>query len=251
VISQELWKERLYQSYVSSGQAGLDRTAAGAEALYRGREPYLRTLIRKFVPSDRQIRIVDLGAGNGASLHALKSAGYLNIRGVDISPEQIEEAHRAGIPEVTLEPIDSFLDRTESESIDVVLLFDVLEHLSRNALFTTLDQVYRVLKPGGRCIVHVPNAEGIYGMRIRYGDLTHEQAFTPRSLQQALTTIGFTAVACFEDRPTIHGAFSLIRALVWAIGTLPHRLLLTAETGRTQFILSQNLLAVAYKAANL
>ena len=250
MISQEMWKERLYQSYVSSGQAGLDRTAASAEALYRGREPYLRAIIRKCVPSDRQIRIVDLGAGNGAALRALKSAGYLNIHGVDISPEQIEEAHRAGISEATLGPIDSFLECAESESIDVVLLLDVLEHLSRSALFATLDQVYRVLKAGGRCIVHVPNAEGIYGMRIRYGDLTHEQAFTPQSLQQAFTTIGFSSVACFEDRPTIHGAFSLVRAVVWAVGTLPHRLLLTAETGRRQFILSQNLLAVAYKTVN-
>jgi cyclopropane fatty-acyl-phospholipid synthase-like methyltransferase len=55
---------------------------------------------------------------------------------------------------------------------------DVIEHLTRQELFDLLDSVYRVLAPGGVCLVHVPNAEGLYGMRIRYGDFTHELAFS-------------------------------------------------------------------------
>ena len=242
-----LWKDRLYQYYVSSGQAATAKEASSPASFFRPRAPHLRQVVTRFIPPDRRLKIVDLGCGPGASLYFLKLAGYTNISGVDISLEQIEQAHRLGLTEARQGQIDSFLAGTSPESIDIVLLFDVLEHLSREELFTTLDEVYRILRTGGRCIVHVPNAEGLYGMRIRYGDLTHELAFTPQALQQLFTTVGFRSVQTFEDKPRVHGILSGIRRAVWAVGTLPHRILLAAETGRTQFILSQNMLAVAKK----
>src|SRR4051794_6255172 len=101
-MAQEPWKERLYNSYVSSGQA---KANAGPDAVsnpFRLRGPYLRKIIRRFVPYDRQIRIVDLGCGHGACLYVLKSAGYVNVAGVDISPEQISRAHQLGVTEATL-----------------------------------------------------------------------------------------------------------------------------------------------------
>ena len=91
--------------------------------------------------------------------------------------------------------------------------------------------MFRILKPGGRCIAHVPNAEGLFGMRIRYGDMTHENAFTPKSAHQLFTTIGFEKVECHEDRPVIHNVKSLVRRIIWDVFTLVPRLLLTAETG--------------------
>jgi hypothetical protein len=84
-------------------------------------------------------------------------------------------------------------------------------------------------------------------MGIRYGDLTHEQAFTAASLHQAFISVGFKRVECFEDRPQVHGVFSLIRRLIWDIGTLWHRVLLMAESGSPNVILSQNMTAVAFK----
>ena len=194
---------------------------------------------------DRGLRIVDLGCGHGTLLHFLKQAGYTNVLGIDVSGEQIEQARRLGVNEARQGQLDAFLSDADPGSVDVVLMFDVLEHLRRQELFRTLDGVRRILRSKGWCIVHLPNAEGIYGMRIRYGDLTHEISFTPRSLQQLFATVGFSGVACFEDKPQVHGFSSALRRIVWEIGTFPHRLLLTAETGQTHFVLSQNMLAVA------
>ena len=110
-----------------------------------------------------------------------------------------------------------------------------------------LDEVYRILRTGGKCIAHVPNACGLYGMQVRYGDLTHEMAFTPQSARQVFSTVGFQYIQCFEDKPVIHGATSILRWLLWNLGTLPSRLLLAAETGGAAFILSQNMLITAVK----
>jgi predicted TPR repeat methyltransferase len=169
------------------------------------------------------------------------------VSGIDVSHEQIARAHALGLFEAERGAIDAFLGDAGTGSLDVVLLIDVLEHLTREELFSVLDQVARVLRPGGVCIAHVPNAEGLYGMRIRYGDLTHEQAFTAGSMSQAFRTVGFQTVAAFEDRPVVHGLRSLVRRALWEAGTLPHRVLLAAETGAWGAILSQNLVVRAVR----
>lgn len=238
------WKKRLYDAYVSSGQATGHVSSA---AIFDARAPSTKLVIARHIPRDKDACILDLGCGYGAFPHFLKQAGYRNIRGIDASVEQVELAHRLGIPEVKLGDLKSCLEQTDSASVDVVLLIDVLEHLAPQELFDTLDDVFRILKRGGRLIAHVPNAEGLFGMRIRYGDLTHELVFTPRSAQQLFTTIGFSKVECHEDRPIIHNLKSFVRRIIWDLFTLGSRLLLTAETGETRFVLSQNMLIVAAK----
>ena len=239
------WKAHLYQSYVSSGQVR-DSNAAAAEH-FRTQSTHLTSIIRRHFPADFKTPIVDIGCGHGAVLYFLRKAGYENARGVDISPEQTELAQRLGIPGVECGDAMAFLHNLADSSVGVVCLFDVMEHLTRAEAFSLANEVSRVLKADGLCIGHVPNAEGLFGMRIRYGDLTHEQAFTKKSMGQMFRSLGFRSVDCFEDKPATHGLKSLVRRVIWEAGTLPFRLLLTAETGTPGFILSQNLLFVARK----
>lgn len=239
------WKKRLYEKYVSSGQAGA--FTASAEETFRPRKAYIEKLISKYFPTDRDAEILDLGCGHGAFLYFLRKTGYTRISGVDTSAEQISKAHGFGITSAVCRPASEHIAGLANESIDRVLLFDILEHLERQELFDLLDEVYRVLRAGGVCLIHVPNGEGIFGMRIRFGDLTHVQAFTQNSARQLLTTVGFSQVQCFEEKPVVHGVVSLIRRVLWFLGTLNIRLLLAAETGFTKPILSENLLVRAIK----
>jgi SAM-dependent methyltransferase len=238
---------RLYNSYVSSGQAGHHDKSIKAEDLFRPRSAYIGHLIARYLPQTRDSRIVDLGCGHGAFLYFLSRAGYTRIEGVDTSPQQIEFARRLGIPQAEHGDIVEFLTRHGDSSLDAVLLMDVIEHLEPQELFDLLDSVNRVLVPGGICLVHVPNAEGLYGMRIRYGDFTHQLAFTAKSANQIFRTLGFSRVEAYEDKPVLHGAKSLVRRVLWDCLTLQHRLLLLAETGAGGAILSQNILIRATK----
>jgi 2-polyprenyl-3-methyl-5-hydroxy-6-metoxy-1,4-benzoquinol methylase len=249
-LSGKPWKSRLYDAYVSSGQAAARPTVAASHspaAVFAPFAPQVRHFIATYIPPDRGARIADLGCGDGAFLHFLLEAGYRHVSGIDVSDQQIARAHGLGLFEARRGDIDTFLASADDRSLDVILLIDVLEHLTREELFAVLDGVARVLSSGGVCIAHVPNAEGLYGMRVRYGDLTHEQAFTARSMSQAFATVGFQSTAAFEDRPVVHGVRSLVRRALWEVGTLPHRLLLAAETGTWGSILSQNLIVKAIR----
>jgi 2-polyprenyl-3-methyl-5-hydroxy-6-metoxy-1,4-benzoquinol methylase len=244
----ESWKPRLYEKYVSSGQAARGKTAGPtADETFREHAPQITAFINQHIPRDRSSVILDLGCGHGLFLYYLQKLGYTNASGIDGSKEQVELANALGVAQVTHGDIAAFLKARPQGSVDVVLFIDVLEHMVMPELFQILDDAYRVLRPCGICVAHVPNGEGIYGMRIRFGDLTHELSLTRSSAEQLFGVIGFTSVHCHEDRPTVHGIISLARRLIWELGTLPHRILLTAETGGRGFILSQNLLIVAKK----
>lgn len=239
------FKQQQYDNYVSSGQAGSFRPNRNGAERFGSKKPYLAQLISRHVTVDKGARLVDLGCGHGSMLYFLGQAGFTDVAGVDISLEQIELAHSIGITNASHGGIEDFLEK--ESAIDVVFLMDILEHFSIEQTDRLMRQVYSKLSPGGRVIIHVPNGEGLFGQRIRYGDLTHETCFTPKSMRQLLSPIGFEQIQSIEDRPVVRNLKSFMRSLVWTLGTLKSRILLAAETGETRFVLSQNMLVVASK----
>jgi SAM-dependent methyltransferase len=238
------WQSKLYGAYISTGQS----TASGEEAVETllSDHPHYEHIIRRHLPDDRSLRIADLACGHGALVFCLRALGYVHVEGIDVSPEQVALAHRRGLREVHAGDMMEFL-RGKDGVYDVIFLMDILEHLDKQAVMDLLEGAARALTRRGRLIVHVPNAEGMFGMRIRYGDFTHQTCFTPRSIRQVLLASGFRDVAAYEERPLVHGVKSLIRRMLWSSLVFRDRLLLLAETGTWGHILSQNMLVVAGK----
>lgn len=240
------YRERVSQGYVHAGpQVLAPETVRGFEP----RRPYLEKLIRDHFPSDRNASILDLGCGHGAIVYFARQAGYRDISGVDRLPEQVAAAKSLGIDGVGEGDLMETLHSLPDKSQDAVVTFDVIEHFTKAELLIFVDGVRRVLKPGGRWIINAPNAEGPSGARIRYGDYTHEQAFTRASLSQLLLASDFDRVDCFEDQPIPHGVRSAVRWLLWKLFRTYLRIYLAVETGDTgkDAVFSQNLLAVAVK----
>ncbi|WP_249157902.1 class I SAM-dependent methyltransferase [Bradyrhizobium jicamae] len=233
----------MYARYVSSGGFGAEPVT---EADLAPRLVIMRDLVRRFFPHDRNAAVLDLGCGNGVLLLAARQAGYLRLEGVDGSAEQVAIAHRLGIAGVEQGDLFGKLAEKEAGSLDVVVTYDVIEHLTKQDLLRLMAEVSRVLKAGGRWIIHAPNAESPFFGRIRYGDFTHEQAFTRQSLAAVLRAGGFARVACFEDAPVVHGTKSAIRLALWKLMRLGLRFFIAVETGETaDGIYSQNFLTVA------
>lgn len=240
------YRSRIYASYSSQRHEVLAPvTLAGLES----RGPHLRAMIRKHFPADRDAVVLDLGCGHGTIVEFAHRAGYRRVTGVDRSPEQVHQARRLGIEGVEEGDLFESIARAASNSVDVVICFDVIEHLTRDELVPLVDEVFRALKPGGRWLIHAPNAESPFFGRIRYGDLTHELAFTRTSIGQLLFSSGFGSVLCYEETPVVHGVLSAIRWVVWKLVRACLRLWLAAETGRLRepAIFSQNFLVAAFK----
>jgi 2-polyprenyl-3-methyl-5-hydroxy-6-metoxy-1,4-benzoquinol methylase len=240
------YRQRIYQHYLEAGA-----TAPEAEKLaeFQRRGPYLEKLIRDQFPTDKETAILDLGCGAGALEYFARQQGFSNITGIDRSPQQVAAARNLGLTGVREGDLLATLESLKSGSQGLVIAFDVLEHFHKDDALEFLDQVNRVLAPGGLVIIHTPNGASPFGGRAGYGDLTHETIFTRHSLGQLLTACGFSRIECFEDQPVIHGVASALRWLLWQVLRGGWRFYLAVETGSLDRdeIFSQNLLCVAVK----
>jgi SAM-dependent methyltransferase len=203
--------------------------------------------IRRAAITSQEAVILDLGCGYGRLLLTLKHLGYRNLNGVDVSDEQVRLAGELGLPCVVRDDALSYLQGIPEGEVDVVFALDVLEHIPKESLLDLVSAVYRVLKPGGRFLIHVPNGQAIFSGSIVYGDLTHQTAFTHRSMGQLLRVCGFDQISCFEDRPIVHGPISLFRNLAWRVIRLAFAFIYLVETSSSSILLSQNFMAMATK----
>ena len=242
----ETYRRRLYQHYLAAGAQG-----QGLEEVDRlgPRAAHLQNLIRQHFPPDKDAAILDVGCGHGAMLYFARQAGYHNTAGIDCSAAQVAEAGRRGITGIIEGDVLQVLDTFPAESQDVVIALDVIEHFTKDELLGCLDQIYRVLKTGGRLIIHAPNGASPFCGRIRYGDFTHELAVTAESMTQLCQVCGFAQISCYEDQPVPHGLKSGIRWLLWKVIRGLLRSYIAVETGvlDSGMIFSQNLFCVATK----
>src|SRR5438874_1011367 len=125
------YRDGIYKAYRTGRLAA---PFSNVDVEFEDRVHYLRRMIRRLIPADRRIDIVDLGCGSGAVLRALAQAGYRWLTGVDVSGEQ--SALAALIPGVKIhsEDLRAFLTSAPDAAFDVVIAFDVLEHFTREEL---------------------------------------------------------------------------------------------------------------------
>lgn len=241
------YRDRIYKHYVNVWN---EKEAPHSLADLAGRGPSMRFLINSFFPREKTSSILDLGCGHGALIYYAKLEGFFNIRGIDVSEQQVALAHELGITDVSSGNLIEALELSLQSSLDVVVTFDVIEHFTKDELVNIVDLIQLALKPGGRWIIHAPNGISPFGGAVRFGDFTHVQSFTPSSLQQLLCASGFGLCEFAESGPRVHGLRSAIRVVLWQGIRLLYKLILAAETGSFKIgqILTQNFYTVTYKA---
>lgn len=149
--------------------------------------------LRPFLPEDRTGKVLDIGCGFGFALLAARKAGFRDVEGVEISPEQAEVARKRGLDVSVVTDTTSWLAQRRDQ-YSTVLLLDVLEHVPVSDQIDLLRAIRGCLVKGGLLIVQVPNANSILAARWRYNDFTHHASFTEHSLYFALRSAGFDDV---------------------------------------------------------
>jgi SAM-dependent methyltransferase len=167
-------------------------------------------------------RLLVDGCGVGMYLHHL-SPHFADAVGLDIEFERLLEAQNLepeivnGISEDLPFPADSF---------DLVLSHEVLEHVQNDQ--TTISEIVRVLKPGGRLVLFCPNrgypfeTHGVYWQgKYHFGNIPlvnylprrwrdklapHVNIYTRRDLMKLFAGLPVK----FITRTTIYGAYDNI-----------------------------------------
>lgn len=146
------------------------------------------------LPSDKNSAILDMGCGDGALLQLLKRYGYTNLRGFDASAENIASCHAADIDNIELANLLQIEEFHPGTTWDVLIAWDVVEHMPKEAIAPMLDAARKRLTPRGRLLLQTPNMGSMFASYCRYNDVTHESGFTENSLKTLLQAAGFNTV---------------------------------------------------------
>ncbi len=124
--------------------------------------------------------VLDIGCGTGAIMDFVRSKNY-TVEGVDMSENALQYCRKKN-----LTVHHGFAEKLpfQNSSFDVVIASDVLEHITDDA--AAVQEVARVLKPGGIFIVTVPAHQSLFS----YHDhaLHHVRRYSKEGLRKVLTT---------------------------------------------------------------
>ena len=138
-------------------------------------------------------RMLDVGCSDGARLRAFADAGW-DVHGIDPNPAAIDAARAGG--RGTFVAGELTAHRYSDHCFDLVRIDNALEHvLDPHAL---LGEVRRILKPGGRLYIYVPNGSSLTMRWLgRYSISSwvpfHVALYTPATMTRLLAAHGFSA----------------------------------------------------------
>lgn len=151
--------------------------------------------LKKYIPEGK---LLDIGTGTGVFL-SLASTRY-NATGIELGKAAREFAQAQG-----LNVLEASIDQLpfSDQTFDVVTLIDVLEHLSDP--FRAIQEIERVLKPGGVLYIKVPNykAQAAKQNTLQFlrlskagimSDYVHINHFCSPSLAKFVSRLGFSVM---------------------------------------------------------
>jgi len=181
-----------------------------------GKHELLMKIITRTVPPDKTIRVLDLGAGEGALSQKLVEAGY-HVSACDLFPEEFCFPEVECLKADLHEPLPY-----DDNSFDLVLAIEVVEHLESH--LSLFQDISRILKSEGVFLFSTPNIMSLKS-RMRFlfsghfyshGPLTpgvddpvhqHIAAFTPNRYRFILDKANLTLTKIETDK---HQKYSLL-----------------------------------------
>lgn len=155
----------------------------------------------------QEVRFLDVGCGSGASVKAATELGW-EATGLDIDAELIASGHRQlGVDLRCTALLDA---RLPDEYFHFVRLRDVIEHLPNP--FESLQEIRRILAPGGVLLLATPNEDGLpthirRWLGVRPTSVAtvppphHLHGFTPDTIKRIIERTGFTVMEVKTTTP--------------------------------------------------
>lgn len=151
-------------TYAAAGSAPyLRHTQFDASPCHRNRLAGIVAMLAACGPAPEKLRVIEIGCGVGNICIPLASLGY-DITASDIHAPSVELARRKNTF-ANLTFITEPLERTPLETYDVIILTEVLEHVT--GYRDMLDYIVAHMKPAARLLLTFPNGHSLCEWMVR------------------------------------------------------------------------------------
>lgn len=179
----------------------LDKLYAALEDRFRGTRDEIKERFKEYLPYVKDSApVIDLGCGRGEWLELLAENG-IEAQGVDSNSLQVQQCRARGF-NVTEQDLFVYLQSIADAGTGAVTGFHIIEHLSFKALIALLNEVMRVLRPGGLVIFETPNPENVVvGSHYFYLDPTHRHPLPSELMEFVFKHQGFGDIEMLNLHP--------------------------------------------------
>jgi 2-polyprenyl-3-methyl-5-hydroxy-6-metoxy-1,4-benzoquinol methylase len=196
-----------------------------------------RILERSGVPLQEELEVLDFGCGPGFIWdHLVRLGARWSYAALDFSPDSVKQVQKKGTGHRRFKGAEHVVQlpcSSSDSSFDVVLLLEVVEHLTDAHMEATLTEVARVLKQGGVVVVTTPNDENLAASTkfcpecgAIFHEWQHVRTWTVGSLRSRMLSRGFTLQMAktldFEAAGAMGWAIQLARRLSQRSNGKPH-----------------------------
>jgi 2-polyprenyl-3-methyl-5-hydroxy-6-metoxy-1,4-benzoquinol methylase len=198
-LAAGLWPKRVDSPRRMSSQLSRFNRGVFSSRTFEARESRLRKALAMFEGEPRRGRLLDVAAGSGIAAEALTDQGW-EVAATDISDELVAQIRARGV-DARVHDLASGPLPFEDASFEAVFAGEIIEHLVDTTAF--LDDVRRVLTPGGIVVITTPNLAslenrlrlllGRYPIWVEFAlsDQGHVRAYTLPTLRAHLQARGF------------------------------------------------------------
>jgi ubiquinone/menaquinone biosynthesis C-methylase UbiE len=145
--------QRYYEDWYTFGSVEEVRREQAQSASNKFIQSMRLKELEKTGPLARDMHVLDVGAGFGVQLRYFIDHRDIRATGIDFDPTTTDHSLVRDVADLrTGDLLDANLP---ADHFDVVTMYETLEHVYRPK--ATLDEAFRVLKPGGRLVVEVPD----------------------------------------------------------------------------------------------
>lgn len=126
---------------------------SGADSDYfsRYRVEEIKRVEAKKGPTDRKIKILDIGSGDGnAARFFIQYFPQAEVHGIDITEKVVAKSIERNLPNCHFQVYDGQNMPFEDNTFDIVFLVGTLHHVDRNYHLSLMLEALRVMKHGGR-----------------------------------------------------------------------------------------------------
>ncbi len=136
------------------------------------------------------------------------------------------------------------------QAVDLIVAFDVFEHLDADALRATLRSAHQALRSSGRLIVRVPSGDSPFSGAIQHGDSTHRMTIGSSMIGQLARRANLTLESAREPAFPLRGLGARVfvrRAVVAGLRRSAFAVMTRAFMGGGRPVLTPDMVCVLVK----